>query len=494
MLNTKAIIIGSGIGGMATSIRLASAGMDVEVFEANDYPGGKLSAFETNGYHFDAGPSLFTQPSQIEELFRIANEPIQDYFSYEEVDVVCHYFFENGKRLKTYADKNKLANEFETQIGENGQAVLKYLQKAERLYDNVGKIFLNHSLHQSRTWLHQRIFRAIATVRPSHLFKTLHRHNQTTFNTPEAVQLFNRFATYNGSNPYKAPSMLSLIPHLEQNQGTYYPKGGMISITNALHKLAEKKGVRFHFGKKVEKIIQLNGRATGILVDNQPHHADHVISNGDVYYTYKHLLNLEHKAQKIDKIERSSSALIFYWGINHSFSELGLHNIFFSNHYEEEFDCIFNKATCHEDPTVYINITSKMEVGQAPVNCENWFVMVNVPANNGQDWIALKEQVRKSVLKKLSKMLGKDIEKLIVTEQVLDPVSIENKTGTYKGSLYGTSSNSKLAAFFRPPNKSNQLDNLFFCGGTVHPGGGIPLCLRSAYIASTMILEHEQKK
>jgi phytoene desaturase len=494
MPSSKAIIIGSGIAGMATAIRLAAAGMEVDVFEANDYPGGKLSSFTSKGYQFDAGPSLFTQPEQIEELFRIAEVPIHDYFSYQEADVVCNYFYENGKRLKTYADKQKLAHEFETVLGESGDAVLNYLNQAERLYNNVGHIFLNHSLHEPRTWLHRRIFKAITTVRPSHLFKTLHGHNTEAFKSPEAVQLFNRFATYNGSNPYKAPAMLSLIPHLEQNQGTFYPKGGMISITNALHQLATKKGVRFHFGSRADKIIKENGKAVGVLVNQQTHHADYVISNGDVYYTYKHLLDFEQQSKKIEKLERSSSALIFYWGIRHEFSALGLHNIFFSNNYNEEFSCIFEQGRCYHDPTVYINITSKMESGQAPQGAENWFVMVNVPANTGQDWDALKQQVRQSIFNKLSRMLQTDIESKIETEHVLDPVSIESKTGTYKGSLYGTSSNSKFAAFFRPPNKSRHLDNLFFCGGTVHPGGGIPLCLRSAYITSAMIIQHDQNK
>ena len=493
MSSSKAIIIGSGIGGLATAIRLAVMGYAVEVFERNDYPGGKLSLIEKDGFRFDAGPSLFTQPQNIEALFSLANEPIEDYFNYQSVDVVCHYFFENGKQLKTYADKTLLAKTFEEVLGEDRNAVINYLNDAEKLYNNIGTIFLNHSLHKRNTWLHSRVFNALKHVKWSYLLGTLHQYNQSKFKTAEAVQLFNRFATYNGSNPYKAPGMLSLIPHLEQNQGTFYPKGGMISITKALYQLALKKGVQFHFNKNVTAIVHEQKKVKGIVVDDEQVSAGLVVSNGDVYYTYKKLLKQDIIANKISKLERSSSALIFYWGIQKEFSELGLHNIFFSNDYKKEFDHLFEKKTLMDDPTVYINITSKMEKTHAQVGGENWFVMINAPTNEGQDWQALVSEARKNIISKLNRLLRTDLEKYIVSETIMDPVIIEQKTGTYQGSLYGTSSNSKWAAFLRPPNFSSKIKGLYFCGGTVHPGGGIPLCLQSAEIAAAIIKKNEQQ-
>ncbi len=483
----KAIIIGSGIAGIAASIRLSVQGYEVHVFEANDYPGGKLSAFENNGYRFDAGPSLFTQPENIEALFTLANEPIEDYFQYQEVDIVCHYFFENGIQLNTYADREKLAHEFHTKLGEQPDSVKKYLSKAETLYDNIGEIFLNHSLHLSKTWFHKRVINALKNIKLPYLFNSLHQYNSTQFKSKEAVQIFNRFATYNGSNPYKAPAMLSLIPHLEQNQGTFYPKGGMINITNALYKLALKKGVQFHFNHRVEKIIHEKGEVKGIVTNGKKIDANLIVSNGDVYYTYKNLLQNPAKIKTLEKLERSSSALIFYWGIKKEFAPLGLHNILFSEKYEVEFDHLFNKKTLFNDPTIYINITSKMEANQAPDGCENWFVMINAPTNIGQDWNKMVKEARQHIIQKINRILKTDIEAIIETEHIMDPVIIEQKTGTYQGSLYGTSSNSKFAAFFRPSNFSSEINGLYFCGGTVHPGGGIPLCLKSAYITSELI-------
>lgn len=487
MKQKKAAVIGSGIGGLAVAVRLAVEGFEVSVYEKNDCPGGKLTAFEKDGYHFDAGPSLFTQPQNITELFELAGEPIEDYFSYKPVDLACKYFYPSGKIINAYTDAALFANELNEQVHEEKSAVLDYLKQAEKVYENIGSIFLNHSLHKRKTWFNKRILKALGTVRYSYLFRSLHQHNSKKFSSPEAIQLFNRFATYNGSNPYKAPGMLSLIPHLEQNQGTFYPSGGMISITNALYNLAIKKGVKFFFNTPVQKIIHTQGKVLGIVAGGLSIPADIVISNADVYFTYKNLLSNNSKAGKVLKQERSSSAVIFYWGIKKEFPQLHLHNIFFSEDYKKEFDAIFNKKLIAEDPTVYINITSKMEPGLAPEGKENWFVMVNAPANSGQDWQQLKENLRNVVLNKLNKMLGEDLANHIETEHTLDPVMIEEQTASYMGSLYGTSSNSKMAAFMRHPNFSSPVKNLYFCGGSVHPGGGIPLCLKSAKIVSELI-------
>ncbi len=491
MHQKKAVIIGSGVAGMASAIRLAVQGFAVTVFEKNSYPGGKLSAFTTDGYHFDAGPSLFTQPQNIEELFGLANEPIENYLSYHKIDIACKYFFENGKEINAYSNKDIFANEMQEKTGEPKENIINYLDRSEKLYKNVANIFLNYSLHKKSTWLNPRFFKAFSAIKFPYIFKSLNQYN-TSFKAKETQQIFNRFATYNGSNPYKAPAMLSLIPHLEQTEGAYYPHGGMINITNALYKLALKKGVQFHFDAAVQKIICPDNIATGIVVNDENIMADVVVSNSDIYFTYKNLLSNNIKAKKVLKQERSSSALAFYWGIDTSFSQLELHNIFFSENYSAEFDHIFNSKTLYSDPTIYINITSKIEKAQAPEGCENWFVMINVPATNNYNVDSVKSIAKEYIIAKLNRVLKTDIAAHIVTETLLHPQSIEENTGSYLGSLYGTSSNSKAAAFLRHPNFSKRIKNLYCCGGSVHPGGGIPLCLKSAKIVSDLV-KHDSK-
>jgi phytoene dehydrogenase-like protein len=209
----------------------------------------------------------------------------------------------------------------------------------------------------------------------------------------------------------------------------------------------------------------------------------------DIWFTYHKLLSSHPHLfpKKILSQERSSSALIFYWGIKKQFPELDLHNIFFSADYKAEFDHIWEQQTIYDDPTVYINISSKLKTDDAPAGCENWFVMINLPANKGQDWDKLIEEARKNIQQKLSRILKTDIAELIVSESILDPRSIESRTSSYQGSIYGTSSNSRFAAFLRHSNRSSKIKNLYFCGGSVHPGGGIPLCLLSAKIASEWV-------
>ncbi len=482
----KVIVIGAGIAGISTAIRLAVKGYEVEVHEKNEVAGGKMYLIEKNGFVFDAGPSLFTQPENIEELFRYAGEDIRQYFQYRKVPIACRYFFEDGKIVNAHTDQQAFAAEMERVLGEPAQNVLRYLKNAEKVYNSVGSIFLNNSLHKLSTWLHKRVLKALQTIRLPYLTKTLHEFNESSFSTPEAVQIFNRFATYNGSNPYQAPGMLSLIPHLEQNQGTFYPEGGMISIPQALTQLAEKKGVRFVYHSKVNSIVTDAGRVTGVVANGVFHSSTIVVSNVDAYFTYKHLLEREAGVKKVLRNERSSSALIFYWGIGSAFSQLHLHNIFFSRQYREEFEHLFRHKQFFNDPTIYINITSKMEPGMAPEGGENWFVMINAPAKSGADWNAEVAKVRRLVIEKLNRILNVNLEQYILTEEILTPEGIQQRTDSYLGSLYGTSSNSKWAAFLRHANFSSDISGLFFAGGSVHPGGGIPLCLKSASIVAAL--------
>jgi phytoene desaturase len=487
MNQKKAIVIGCGIAGLATAIRLSVKGYKVQVYEKNSYPGGKLSHFEKEGYQFDAGPSLFTQPERVTELFTLCGEKAETYFTYTKANIACKYFFESGKIVNAYANADEFAHEMSAILGEDKNRVLSYLQTSKNTYHHIGQLFLDHPIKKIIKLPFDKISKALKATKLSFLFSSLADYNTTYFTKPETMQIFNRFATYNGSNPYKAPAMLSMIPHLEQNEGTFYPLGGMISITNALYLLALKQNIDFVFNSKVTAINLEGKKVRSITANDAEIQADLIVSNMDVYYTYKHLLNDQLKAEKITRQERSSSAIIFYWGINTSFPQLELHNIFFSEDYRKEFKAIFDKKELNDDPTIYINITSKMEDNQAPEGCENWFVMVNAPHDIGQSWDEWRKKCRSNVIYKLNRILKTDVAQYIQTEDFLDPATIDSKTSSYTGSLYGTSSNSKFAAFLRHPNQSDAIDGLYFVGGSVHPGGGIPLCLRSAKIVSDSI-------
>ena len=487
MINKNVVIIGAGIAGIAVAIRLKSQGYSVSVYEANAYPGGKLTAFKDKGYRFDMGPSLFTMPQFVEDLFAIAQTNISDYFEYKKKNVVCNYFYEDGTTFTAVANEDEFAKNAEQTFNINAEDLRKYFSQSKKKYDLTASLFLEKSLHKFDTYLSKDTLKAIFKVNSLDIDTTLDAYNTKMLKDERLIQFFNRFATYNGSSPYQTPGIMSMIPHLEQYFGTYFPKGGMHSISMSLYQLAKDIGVDFQFNTKVEKILTENKQVIGIKTESEWVKADIVISNSDVVPTYRQLLK-DHKApEKILQQPRSSSALIFYWGIKKEFSQLDLHNIFFSEDYETEFDYIFNKKDVHDDPTVYVNITSKDEKSDAPKDCENWFTMVNVPSNTGQNWDKIIERTRKNITAKLSRLLGEDVSKLIEFESILDPRTIESKTQSYQGALYGASSNNKYAAFLRHPNFKSSIKNLYFCGGSVHPGGGIPLCLLSGKIVSELI-------
>ncbi len=281
----KAIIIGSGVAGLASAVRLAVQGFAVTVFEKNSRAGGKINFFTEKGYCFDGGPSLFTQPHNIEELFQLADEPIEDYFQYQEVPIACKYFYEDGTIINGFANADLLADELSEKVGENKNEVTGYIARSQQLYQTTGSIFLNYSLHRMSTLFKAPILKALLHTAPRYLFSSFHTINESSFSNVHTVQLFNRYATYNGSNPYKAPGMLSVIPHLEYNEGVYYPKGGMIKIADALYKLAIKKGVQFYFNTAVQNIICDRNMVKGIVANNENYFADVVSKQyGCVFY------------------------------------------------------------------------------------------------------------------------------------------------------------------------------------------------------------------
>lgn len=483
----QCIVIGSGIAGIAAAIRLRALGYGVTVFEANSFPGGKLSEFSQDGFRFDAGPSLFTMPQYVEELFELSGENLADHFAYKRLDTACHYFFEDGTRFECPSDPDAFALKAAAEFDEEQGRIRRFLNKSRRLYDITAPVFLERSLHKLSTYFSKTGMRGIANLWRLDVFRSMHRANSAAFSNPKTVQLFNRYATYNGSNPYQAPATLNIIPHLEFGYGTFFPLGGMHSITMSLYQLALRKGVEFRFGEPVREILHQKGRVQGVATDSGQFSADAVICNMDVFSAYQKLLPGVSMPRKIRQAESSSSALIFYWGIAKEFPELDVHNIFFSAEYQKEFERIFGSAGIIEDPTVYINITSKHKKDDAPEASENWFVMINVPANTGQDWDRLIAEARENILSKLSRLLKTDLKPLIKTERVLDPRGIESRTFSHRGALYGSSSNNRMSAFFRQANFSSDIRGLYFCGGSVHPGGGIPLCLLSARIVSGLV-------
>jgi phytoene desaturase len=485
--NKNCAVIGTGVSGIAAAIRMRNKGYNVTVFEANSFPGGKCSSETKDGYRFDMGPSVFTMPTYVDELFELSGKNPRDHFNYIHLDPVYKYFFEDGSTLDAYHGKEKFAEQMAAKTKDSKEGIIKYLDRTETIYNLTDEVFLKNSLHRLKNFFTWPVAKGILNFGKIGAFDTMNGANQKSFRDSRLVKIFNRYATYNGSSPYLSPATLNVIAHVEIVKGAFYPQGGMYSITGSLVKLAKDIGVQFKFSTPAREILIENKKAVGIKTDSGTESFDIVISNMDVYNSYKKLMPHVKKPAKTLDQPKSSSGIIFYWGIKHEFKELGLHNILFSEDYEAEFDSIFSKKSIYHDPTIYLNITSKHTATDAPPGCENWFSFINVPNNSGQDWDMFITEARENMIQKINRILKTDIRPLIESEMVFDPRVIENRTSSAFGAIYGNSSNNKFAAFLRHANFSKDIKNLYFCGGSVHPGPSIPLCLLSAKITTDLI-------
>ncbi|MDP3567494.1 1-hydroxycarotenoid 3,4-desaturase CrtD [Sediminibacterium sp.] len=482
--------MGAGIGGLASAIRLAKQGFIVTVFEKNTYPGGKLSEITLGKFRFDKGPSLLTMPELIDELTVLSGYKTN--FNYSKLKTITHYFFEDGTKIVAQDSAEALAKELKNKLNEDEQVVINHLKKSKFYYSTVADLFINQSLGKIKNFLNLKTLKALLNLNKLSLFSTMHAENSKLFKSKKTTQIFNRYATYNGSNPYKAPALLNIIPHLEFGLGAYLPEKGMHQITEHLYNMALFCGVTFKFNEHVEKIEVENKKVSGLISNGVLYKSALVVSDSDIHLVYKKMLPKKYYPTKLLSQEKSSSAYVFYWGIKKTFPELDLHNILFSENYKAEFNYLFEEKRPYVDPTIYINITSKFCQEDAPIGCENWFVMVNVPHNKSGDSIDYAADLRKNVIAKINRVLKTDIEALIIEEAILDPFDIEQQTSSFGGSLYGNASNNKFSAFLRHANYNNKIGGLYFVGGSVHPGGGIPLCLLSAKIVSNLIEEKKQ--
>jgi phytoene desaturase len=486
-MDKNVIIIGAGLSGIACALRLAAKGYNVVVFEQNDSPGGKIYEKKIGRYRFDTGPSLLTMPELVNDLLDAAK--VRDKPNFMQLGIICKYFYTDGTIINAYKNPDDFAAEVEKRTGEDRKNVLNFLRKSRYLFDLTKETFIFSPFKTFENMFSWDSIKVLLNFRALDVFKSIEKKNRQWFSDKRVGQLFNRFATYNGSNPYKAPATLNIIAHLEHNIGAYIPEKGMYGLIEMLYKSALNKGVKFNFNSQVEKIILENNTVKGVVVNGETVKSKMVVSDADIFLVYNKLLSEKRIPGYLLRQELSSSAIIFFWCIKNKYPEMEVHNILFSRDYKTEFDYIFTKKLIYNDPTVYIHISSKYISADAPAGCENWFVMINVPNNTGQDWDKLVREARKNIIIKINKLLNTDIESYIECEDYADPPLIERSSGSYKGALYGNSSNNKLSAFFRHPNFIRRFKGLYFTGGSVHPGGGIPLCLASAKIVAERIVK-----
>ncbi|MDZ7377687.1 MAG: phytoene desaturase family protein, partial [candidate division KSB1 bacterium] len=416
------VVVGGGLGGLTAAIRLAHQGHRVQLFEKNETLGGKMNQWIADGFRFDTGPSLLTMPFVIDELFDSIGEKRSDYLEFVPIDPICRYFWQDGSTLDATADTSRMISEMRKFSEDDAKRYELFLAYTKRIYDITADVFLFTPMHEIKKLAKWKTFLKLFRAPQIDPFRTVHQGVSRFFKHPKLVQLFDRYATYNGSNPYQAPATLNIIPYVEYGLGCYYIKGGMYRLVEVLKNVAEKVGVKIHTDANVEKILHQHHRIQGIHVNGEKILADVVISNADVVVAFDELIEGFPKQQaKLKRLKPSLSGIVFLWGIDRQHSQLAQHNIIFAEDYELEFKQIFEDRKVPDDPTIYIAITSKLDPDHAPAGGENWFVLVNVPyLADGQNWQSEIPRLKKVILEKLER-LGISVADHIRVEKVITP-------------------------------------------------------------------------
>lgn len=486
----KIAILGAGLGGLSAAISLSQYDYQIEIFEKNSYIGGKLGFYENSGYKFDTGPSVLTMPFVIEKLLNSINENLFNYLELVKLEPLNRNFFINSNYIDTYSDIEKMQLELSKFSQKDANNYIKFYNYIKKIYEKAADIFLNYPIHDLNYLFKNKIIPNFLDIIYLDVFKNMAERNQTFFEDYRINQIFNRYATYNGSNPYQTPATMNIISYVEIGLGAYYIKGGIYNLVNTLEKIIKKRNIKVNYNCEIQEILIKNNKAIGIKVNNENIYYDSIISNIDVIETFNHLIkNYDEEKIKLNKLESSLSGFVILAGINKINSNLLHHNVFFTKNYKEEFNQIFN-GEFPNDPTIYVAITSKTDLEHSPKNCENWFILVNAPYLNSKiNWKCDKNKFKDVILNKFS-YYDIDISNSIEFEKVITPEDLYNLFRSNKGSIYGISSNNRMTAFKRPANRNKKIKNLYFAGGSSHPGGGIPLVILSGIHAATLLNYH----
>jgi len=490
-MKPTALVIGAGIGGIATAARLAKNGYDVIVLEKNDTPGGRCNQFIEEGHRFDIGPTLFLMPEVWEETFASIGEKMSDHLDLRRIDPTYKVYFDDGLQLELTSDIGKMQTQLEKIEKTAFSGFLNYIAEGNKHYKVslekfVGRNFMN-------------IFEYFSLKNLPLIFqlKALGKHytNTSRFFKDERLKAVFTFQNmYLGLSPYDAPATYSLLQYTELAEGVWYPMGGMYAGIQALVNVAEKLGVKFVYNSAVKKINVENNKVTSVqTADGRRLEADIFVGNADLPYIYKELLPDAKEAKKLDEKLYTCSTIMFYWGVDKQYPQIAHHNVFLGGDYKASFDDIFEKHNLPESPSFYVHAPARTDESAAPKGEDTLYVLVPVghlDARSKQDWDAIVNRARETVFMRLHKEFGiSDLKEHIKFEVVYQPETWKKRFNLEKGAAFGLSHNFWQVGYLRPQNRHNKYKNLYFAGASTHPGTGLPIVLLSARLTTERILQ-----
>ena len=486
----KAIVIGAGIGGIATAGRLARNGYDVTVLEKNSNPGGRCDQLVRDGHRFDVGPTLFLMPEVFEETYAALGEKMSDHLDLRRIDPTYTVRFDDGTSLQLTSDIGVMQQQLEAIEPGAFTGFLRYL--------NEGRLHYTVSLEK---FVGRNFYNLAQYFSPANLpllfkLKALSKHYANIghyFKNPHLKAAFTFQNMYLGLSPYDAPATYSLLQYTELAEGIWFPIGGMYRVIETLTAIAQKLGAQFIYNAPVERIEHNGQRASGVVLkDGRALEADVVVVNADLPYAYRELLKDEAEARKLDRKKYTCSALMFYWGVDKVYPQINHHNVWLAGDYKASFDSIFADNTLPAEPSFYVHAPTRTDPAAAPAGQDTLMVLVPVghlDETKPQDWAALTDRARATVFKHLRDIGVDDLEQHIKFEVCYTPKNWQSLYNLDKGAAFGLSHNFTQVGYLRPRNRHAKLGNVYFAGASTHPGTGLPIVLLSARLTTERILK-----
>lgn len=494
-------IIGGGLGGLAAACTLAARGHKVTLFEKSPWLGGKATVLEEAGYRFDMGPTILTMPSVLRRIFEEANRKLEDYLDLLPLDPQWRCFYEDGSVLDLHADARRMDETLERYApgGKTSAGYRHFLNFAKRMHAISERFYFWRSIGGMRDMIDFSVGfkpKLLADVLAMRMGRSVASTVRKNMPNHRVAQMLDHFTQYVGSAPDQSPAVLCGIANMQTTEGIWYPRGGTGAVPKALVKLGSELGVDFRTSVGVRRILtdQLGGRANGIETDNgERFEFDRLVSNADSVRTHRELLEpTSNAAKRFDRrrtYEPACSGVVLYLGLDRAYEHLLHHNFIFSHDPEDEFATIYRKGDPAKDPTCYVCAPARSEQGVAPPGGEALYVLVHTPyLRPHHKWDKLFPKYRQVILNKLARCGGMpDIESRIRFESHLTPQDIHDRYRVLNGAIYGLASHGKWNGAFKPANRSPDIENLYFAGGSAHPGPGMPMVLMSGWIAADVL-------
>lgn len=493
MMKEKAIIIGSGFGGLGAAARLAARGYQVEMFEKRDKPGGRAYTYEMDGFTFDGGPTVITAPFMFDDIFEQAGKRREDYVEFIPINPFYRIFDHEGRCFDYNDDRDFIHDQIRQWDPADSAGYEQFMKTTKAIFEKgfvelADKPFLGLG----------DMIKVVPDLLRLQSHKTVYQYVSQFIDNDFLRRCFTFHPLLIGGNPFETTSIYAMIHYLEREWGIFYAKGGTGALVEAMVNLIVDLGGRIHTGVEVEEILVEGKRVTGIrLADGSIHHADHVISNADVAFTYLNLIPRRHRSWRNSdwRYQRaarySMSLFVIYFGTKRRYenSRLLHHNIILGERYKELLADIFKRKHLAQDFSLYLHVPTLTDPSLAPEGCESFYVLSPVPhLGSGIDWEKAAQPYRDAIMQFLEDNYLPDLQENIVVEHRIDPTHFERTLNSHMGSAFSLEPILTQSAWFRPHNRSEDLENLYFVGAGTHPGAGLPGVLSSAKIAEDLIV------